>query len=190
VTAAAASLVRRVARVRWAGLLWPIAAAALLLAGVLMPKAGDEPPPLVGRIAPAFSLPQLGAAQRNVDSAAMLGQVWLLNVWASWCAPCRDEHPQLVALAREHGIALVGLNYRDDPRAAEEWLLRLGDPYRATAIDRDGGAALAWGVTGVPATFVVDRAGVVRYRVTGPLTHQTWTRELEPLVARLQKEPS
>jgi cytochrome c biogenesis protein CcmG/thiol:disulfide interchange protein DsbE len=120
----------------------------------------------------------------------MHGQVWLLNVWASWCAPCRDEHPQLVALAREHGVALLGLNTRDDPRAAEEWLLRLGDPYRATAIDREGRVALEWGLSGVPATFVVDRTGVVRHRVTGPLTHETWTRELQPLVARLQKEPA
>jgi cytochrome c biogenesis protein CcmG/thiol:disulfide interchange protein DsbE len=112
--------------------------------------------------------------------------VWLLNVWASWCAPCREEHPLLVALARDTQLPIVGLNYKDDPRSAQEWLRKLGDPYLATAVDSDGRVGIDYGVYGVPETFVVDRAGVVRHKHIGPLTQDAWTRELLPLVQRLQ----
>jgi cytochrome c biogenesis protein CcmG, thiol:disulfide interchange protein DsbE len=112
--------------------------------------------------------------------------VWVLNVWASWCAPCREEHPLLVALAREQQIALVGLNYKDDPRDAQEWLLKLGDPYLATAIDRDGRVGIDYGVYGVPETFVIDKSGVVRFKHVGPLTQQVWSRDVLPLIQKLQ----
>ena len=136
--------------------------------------------------ATAFSLPLLSDKSTSFAPASMQGRVWLLNVWASWCAPCREEHPLLVAIAREEKVAIVGLNHKDDTRNAQEWLLRLGDPYLMTALDQDGRAGIDWGVYGVPETFVIDAAGVVRHKVVGPLTQQTWAREVEPLLRRLQ----
>jgi cytochrome c biogenesis protein CcmG, thiol:disulfide interchange protein DsbE len=161
---------------------------ALLLAVGLTLKPREVPSPFIGKPAPAFTLPLLADASKNFSPASMRGQVWLLNVWASWCAPCREEHPLLVTLARETKLAIVGLNYKDDGRAAQEWLLRLGDPYIATAVDRDGRAGIDWGVYGVPETFVIDRAGAVRHKVVGPLTQQAWARDVQPLLQRLQKQ--
>jgi len=174
---------------RWRRYL-PLAAFALLalLLGVgLTLKPREVPSPFIGKPAPAFSLPVLADPARSFAPESMRGQVWLLNVWASWCAPCRDEHPLLVALARETGVPIVGLNYKDDPRNAQEWLLRLGDPYRATAMDRDGRTGIDWGVYGVPETFLVDRDGVLRHKVIGPLTRETWNRDVLPLVQQLQQ---
>jgi cytochrome c biogenesis protein CcmG, thiol:disulfide interchange protein DsbE len=160
---------------------------AVLLGIGLTLKPREVPSPFIGKAAPAFSLPQLSDAAKNFAPASMQGQVWLLNVWASWCAPCREEHPLLVVLARDNMLPIVGLNYKDDTRNAQEWLLRLGDPYLLTAVDRDGRAGIDWGVYGVPETFVIDRAGVVRHKVIGPLTQQAWTRDVLPLVQRLQQ---
>ena len=174
---------------RWRRFL-PLAAFALLavLLGVgLTLKPREVPSPFIGKPAPAFTLPLLADPARSFSPESMRGQVWLLNVWASWCAPCRDEHPLLVALARETGVPIVGLNYKDDPRNAQEWLLRLGDPYRATAMDRDGRTGIDWGVYGVPETFLVDRDGVLRHKVIGPLTREAWNRDVLPLVQRLQQ---
>ncbi len=148
------------------------------------PRALPSPP--VGQPAPAFRLPHLGDGSRVVTPQQMVGQVWVLNVWASWCAPCRDEHPLLLTLAREHGVALVGLSHRDDPRKAHEWLLALGDPYLAVALDIDGRVSTDYGVHGVPQTFVIDRTGIVRHRHVGPLTPQAWSTELLPLIHRLK----
>jgi len=174
---------------RWRRFL-PLAAFALLavLLGVgLTLKPREVPSPFIGKPAPPFTLPLLADPARSFSPESMRGQVWLLNVWASWCAPCRDEHPLLVALARETGVPIVGLNYKDDPRNAQEWLLRLGDPYRATAADRDGRTGIDWGVYGVPETFLVDRDGVLRHKVIGPLTREAWNRDVLPLVQRLQQ---
>ena len=157
---------------RWRRYL-PLAAFALLalLLGVgLTLKPREVPSPFIGKPAPAFSLPVLADPARSFAPESMRGQVWLLNVWASWCAPCR-----------------VGLNYKDDPRNAQEWLLRLGDPYRATAMDRDGRTGIDWGVYGVPETFLVDSDGVLRHKVIGPLTRETWNRDVLPLVQQLQQ---
>ena len=159
---------------------------ALLLGVGLKLKPREVPSPFIGKAAPAFSLPRLGDESTPLAPADMQGRVWVLNVWASWCAPCREEHPLLVALAREQQIALVGLNYKDDPRNAQEWLLKLGDPYLATAMDRDGRVGIDYGVYGVPETFVIDKAGVVRFKHVGPLTQQVWTRDLLPLIQKLQ----
>jgi cytochrome c biogenesis protein CcmG, thiol:disulfide interchange protein DsbE len=159
--------------------------AALLAVGLKL-KPREVPSPFIGKAAPEFKLPHLGHPGRTLRPADMLGRVWLLNVWASWCAPCRDEHPLLVALAREHKLAIVGLNYKDDPRNAQEWLIRLGDPYHASLIDRDGRAGIDWGVYGVPETFVIDAAGIVRFRHAGPLTPEIWTQQLQPLLLGLR----
>jgi cytochrome c biogenesis protein CcmG/thiol:disulfide interchange protein DsbE len=168
---------------------WPLAAAAgvvaVLGAGLgLRPREG--PAALVGRAAPPFRLPRLRGTQPPLESAELLGRTWLLNVWASWCAPCREEHPLLVQLARESGVPLVGVNHMDDPRAAEEWLLRLGDPYAASLVDREGRVGIDYGLQGVPDTFVIDPAGVVRFRHAGPLTAAVWQGSLRPLLERLQ----
>jgi len=160
--------------------------AALLLAGLGL-KPREVPSPLIGKPAPAFTLPALHDGAGPVTPEALRGRVWVLNVWASWCAPCRDEHPLLVAAARAGEVPIVGLNYKDDPRAAAEWLLKLGDPYTAIAADRDGRAGIDWGVYGVPETFVIDAAGVVRFKHIGPLDAEAWNTRLLPLVRALQR---
>ena len=163
-----------------------LAGLAVLLGLRLGLKPREVPPPFIGRPAPAFSLPQLSDGAGMLSPADMMGRVWVLNVWASWCAPCREEHPLLVAVAREQQVPLLGLNYKDDPRAAQEWLRFLGDPYMATASDRDGRAGTDWGVYGVPETFVIDQAGIVRHKHVGPITEQVWKSELLPLIHKLK----
>jgi len=162
------------------------AALAALLGVGLKLKPREVPSPFIGKPAPAFTLARLHEPGRNFAAADMQGQVWLLNVWASWCAPCRDEHPLLVTMARERQVPIVGLNYKDDPRNAQEWLLRLGDPYQVTIVDRDGRVGIDYGVYGVPETFVIDRAGIVRYKHIGPLTHEVWAGKMQPLIAQLK----
>ncbi|CAD5372325.1 periplasmic thioredoxin of cytochrome c-type biogenesis [Rubrivivax sp. A210] len=147
----------------------------------------EVPSPFIGKPAPAFTLPRLDDGAQTVTPAAMQGRVWLLNVWASWCAPCRDEHPLLVALAREQQIVVAGLNYKDDPRNAQEWLRKLGNPYQWVALDRDGRVGIDYGVYGVPETFVIDGSGVIRYKHVGPLTQAIWTDKLLPVIKGLQR---
>ncbi|MDO9285675.1 MAG: DsbE family thiol:disulfide interchange protein [Aquabacterium sp.] len=162
------------------------AALAVVLGIGLTLKPREVPSPFIGQPAPPFTLPRLDDPSRALTAAELKGQVWVLNVWASWCAPCREEHPLLVALARQQQVAIVGLNYKDDPRNAQEWLLRLGDPYRVSAVDRDGRASIDYGVYGVPESFVIDRTGVVRFKHIGPLTLEVWQRDLLPLIQQLQ----
>jgi len=165
------------------------AALAVVLGIGLTLKPREVPSPFIGKPAPAFSLPGLHDENVKVSPAAMRGQVWLLNVWASWCAPCREEHPLLVAAARDSGVVLVGLNYKDERDAARNWLRQLGDPYKAIAADRDGRVGIDWGVYGVPETFVIDRDGIIRHKVIGPITPDAWSRDVQPLIKRLQGEP-
>ena len=118
------------------------------------------------------------------------GQVSLLNVWASWCVSCRQEHPLLLELAKAGQVPIYGLNYKDQRDDALGWLGRLGNPYRASAFDADGKVGIDWGVYGVPETFVIDRKGIIRYKFTGPLTREAWDRTLLPLIQKLQAEPA
>jgi cytochrome c biogenesis protein CcmG/thiol:disulfide interchange protein DsbE len=159
---------------------------AVLLGVGLTLKPREVPSPFIGKPAPAFSLPQLKAGAAAFDPTQMKGQVWVLNVWASWCAPCREEHPLLVEAARNQVVPLVGLNYKDDPRNAEEWLRKLGDPYQSIAVDRDGRVGIDYGVYGVPETFVIDREGIVRMKHIGPLTAEVWSKDVLPLVKKLK----
>ena len=159
---------------------------AVVLGVGLTLKPREVPSPFIGKPAPAFSLPQLHRQDTSLAAAELKGQVWILNVWASWCAPCREEHPLLVTLAREQAVPIIGLNYKDDPRNAQEWLLRLGDPYKLSVIDRDGRVGIDYGVYGVPETFVIDQAGIVRFKHIGPLTQDVWTRQLQPLLRELR----
>ena len=159
---------------------------AVLLGVGLTLKPREVPSPFIGKPAPAFKLPQLKAGNADFDPAQMKGQVWLLNVWASWCAPCREEHPLLVEAARNKLVPIVGMNYKDDPRNADEWLRKLGDPYDQIAVDRDGRVAIDYGVYGVPETFVIDREGIVRMKHIGPITPEAWTRDMLPLLTKLK----
>lgn len=165
------------------------AIAALLAAGLTL-NPREVPSPFIGKPAPAFKLPLLhtarAAAESTLSTTELHGKVWVLNVWASWCAPCRDEHPLFVQAARERSLHLVGLNYKDDPRNAQEWLLRLGNPYAATLSDRDGRVGIDYGVYGVPETFVIDKGGIVRFKHVGPMTAEVWQRQVLPLLLQLE----
>ncbi|MDR5750288.1 MULTISPECIES: DsbE family thiol:disulfide interchange protein [unclassified Caballeronia] len=161
---------------------------ALLAAG-LSHDPRRLPSALIGRPAPAFDLPQLQAAGQRISPADLRGQVWLLNVWASWCESCRDEHALLVEIARRKLAPIYGLNYKDEPQAALDWIARAGNPYVASIVDRLGQVGIEYGVYGVPETFVIDKAGVIRYRHAGPLSAKALEADVLPLVRRLQREP-
>ncbi len=145
----------------------------------------EVPSPLIGKSAPAFALPVLAQASQQMKHDQMLGQVWVLNVWASWCVPCRAEHPLLMELAGKKLAPLVGLNYKDKGVDAQTFLARLGNPFAATVVDADGRVAIDWGVYGVPETFVVDKQGVIRFKHIGPLTPDVVKNKLEPLLRQL-----
>ena len=147
----------------------------------------EVPSPLVGKPAPAFKLAQLHEPQKQFAREDMLGQVWLLNVWASWCAPCREEIPILMRLAKTKSVPIVGFNYKDKPDQARALLKQFGDPYALSVVDADGRVGLDFGVYGVPETFVIDRHGVIRQKHIGPVTGEVLERKILPLVRELQK---
>jgi cytochrome c biogenesis protein CcmG/thiol:disulfide interchange protein DsbE len=147
----------------------------------------EIPSPLIDKPAPQFTLKQLHAPDQTIGTADMKGKVWLLNVWASWCVSCREEHPLLVELGKANIVPIVGLNYKDEPAAGIQWLNRLGNPYTVSAVDRDGRVGIDWGVYGVPETFVVDKQGVIRYKQIGPVTVEVLEKKIVPLVRELQK---
>ncbi len=121
----------------------------------------EVPSPLIGKAAPAFQLAQLHHPERTFTHKDMLGEVWLLNVWASWCVSCREEHPLLVELARSKSVSIQGLNYKDKRDDALAWLRQFGDPYNLSISDSDGRVGINYGVYGVPETFVIDKFGVI-----------------------------
>ncbi len=167
---------------------WPLAL-FLLLAGFLFAGLGlnprEVPSPLIGRPAPPFSAPLLSAPDKRMSRDDLKGKVWVLNVWASWCVACRDEHPVLLALAKKNVVPVFGLNYKDKPASAMEFLRMLGNPYAETLLDLDGRIGIDFGVYGVPETYVIDRAGVIRFKHVGPLTPDLLTRKIEPLLREL-----
>jgi cytochrome c biogenesis protein CcmG/thiol:disulfide interchange protein DsbE len=147
----------------------------------------EVPSPLIGKPAPAFTLNQLHKPDRTLATADMKGQVWLLNVWASWCISCREEHPLLVELAKAKIVPIVGLNYKDEPAAGMKWLAQYGDPYNLSIVDRDGAVGIDFGVYGVPETFVIDKQGTIRFKQIGPVTVEALEKKIIPLVRELQK---
>lgn len=147
----------------------------------------EVPSPLIDKPAPAFSLPQLDAPDQRVAAKDLLGQVWLLNVWASWCVACRQEHPLLVELSKTGQVKLYGLNYKDPREDALGWLQKLGNPYVKSMSDTEGLVGIDYGVYGVPETFVIDKQGVIRYKQIGPVTPEALRDTLLPLVAKLEK---
>jgi len=146
----------------------------------------ELPSPLIDKPAPAFSLPKLGEASGKFSSEDMKGKIWLLNVWASWCSACREEHPVLVELAKSGQVELYGLDYKDTDADGLAWLKEGGNPYRAIAVDADGRVGIDYGVYGVPETYLIDKAGIIRYKQIGPVTREVWNEKLLPLIKGLR----
>jgi cytochrome c biogenesis protein CcmG, thiol:disulfide interchange protein DsbE len=144
------------------------------------------PSPLVEKAAPVFKTQQLVMADDTFSPEDMKGQVWLLNVWASWCVACKVEHPLLVELAREQVVPIIGLDYKDKRPDALKFLAQLGDPYKLSAVDADGRIGIDYGVYGVPETFVIDKNGVIRYKQIGPLTPEALQKTILPLIEQLK----
>ena len=190
--------------------LWPLAGfvvlVALLAVGLgLNPR--DVPSPLVGKPAPSFSLARVDSPQQRFSPRDMLGKVWLLNVWSTWCVSCRQEHPVLVQMAKSGSVTLVGLNYKevrgdgaidadkisadDETKLALErangWLKQHGNPYALSVLDLDGRVGIDYGVYGVPETYVIDKLGIIRMKHTGPLSADIFSTKILPLVAELSK---
>lgn len=171
-----------------ARLLWPLGIFIVLvvfLAAGLKLDPREVPSPLVGKPAPDFSAPTLLEPGRVIRKQDMLGKVWMLNTFASWCVACREEHPILVAYSRTGAFPLIGLNYKDKREDGTAWLARLGNPYKDIVFDGDGRIGINYGVYGVPETFVIDKAGVIRYKQIGPITPEVLRDKLEPLLRQL-----
>jgi cytochrome c biogenesis protein CcmG/thiol:disulfide interchange protein DsbE len=141
------------------------------------------PSPLIGKPAPSFEMPRLGDPDQLVTDADLRGQVSLLNVWATWCAGCRQEHDVLLTISATGDVPIYGLNWKDDETSALRWLKELGNPYVASGADEDGGVAIDWGVYGAPETFLVAADGTVLYKHIAPLTMEIWRTEFVPRIA-------
>jgi len=177
-------------RRRWA-YLWPIAIFAVIgvflgIGLTLDPRL--VPSPLIGKPVPQFKLPPVQGRTLGLATEDLRGEVSVVNVFASWCVACRDEHPLWMELGRQRVLPIHGLNYKDRPEDAARWLAELGDPYTRTGADRDGRVGIDWGVYGVPETFVVDRQGVIRDKIIGAITRKSVDERLLPLVRKLQAE--
>lgn len=167
-----------------------IALAGLLYAGVHMSRTRDPnaiPSPFIDRPAPAFALPALHDPQRIVGNADLLGEPYLLNVWGSWCPACRVEHPLIERIAQQKLVRVVGFNYKDERSDALAWLKQFGDPYDPIIVDRDGRAAIEWGIYGAPETFLVGPDGVIRFKHVGPMTTEILEREIRPRLAEMRR---
>jgi len=151
-------------------------------------RPNQVPSPLINQSAPEFSLPDLLDAKKSVTHKEFAGHVTFVNVWATWCVSCAEEHRALLQLAQDAHIEFLGLNYKDDTIAAKKWLQQYGNPYKRVAVDSDGQAAIDWGVYGTPETFVIDKKGVIRYKQVGPIDNDAWEKTLKPLVEKLRNE--
>ena len=192
---------------RYFWILGGFAALVVLLAIGLSLDPRDVPSPLVGKPAPAFNLAVLSTPEKTLGPKDMQGKVWLLNVWASWCVSCRQEHPVLVEFSKKVNVPLLGLNYKevrsdggfdmskmpaDEEKQlaferASKWLAQHGNPYTLTLMDLDGRVGIDYGVYGVPETYIIDKAGVIRMKHTGPITPDVLGQKIMPLLAELNK---
>ena len=178
---------------------------AVFLALGLNLHPSEIPSPLLNKAAPEFSAPKLQTSAKDGGSVAigtepiqapeqkltpadLKGKVWLFNVWASWCVSCRSEHPILNQLAKTKAAIIVGLNYKDEPEDAKQWLAQLGNPYDVSIMDQDGRIGIDYGVYGVPETFVIDKQGLIRYKHTGPVTVEDVQQVFLPWITKLQAE--
>ena len=148
-------------------------------------KPREVPSPLIGKPAPDFALPALADPAVTLSRQQMVGQVWVMNVWASWCTPCLDEHPLLVDFARRNTTPVLGLNYKDGHKEAQAWLARHGNPYAAVMQDVKGAVGIDYGVYGVPETFVIDKGGVIRLKHIGPMTPEALRDKVLPMLRKL-----
>jgi cytochrome c biogenesis protein CcmG/thiol:disulfide interchange protein DsbE len=170
--------------------LFPLGLFAVLLGFLAVGLNRDPhevPSPLVGKPAPDFLVPQLTDQTKTFAPKEMLGKVWLLNVWASWCVSCRQEHPVLVEYSKSHNIVVVGLDYKDQRDDGMRWLRQFGDPYLLSAFDADGRVGINYGVYGVPETYLIDKAGVIRYKQIGPITPDVMDKKILPMMKELEK---
>jgi cytochrome c biogenesis protein CcmG, thiol:disulfide interchange protein DsbE len=147
----------------------------------------EVPSPLINKPAPAFDIPQLAQANQTFNPASMKGKVWILNVWASWCVACREEHPVLMELAKSQMAPVIGLDYKDRREDAMAMLAKQGNPYTLSAFDVNGRVGIDYGVYGVPETYVIDQAGIIRFKHIGPLTIDLLNQKIYPLIRELQK---
>ena len=154
---------------------------------VLRRRPREIPSPLIGKAVPEFALPPVRGRTLGLSSADLKGELSIVNVFASWCVSCKDEHPLFMQMKRERLVPIHGLNYKDRPEDAQKWLDELGDPYTRTGADIEGRVAIDWGVYGVPETFVVDREGRIAYKHIGPVTPKLVEETLRPLIARLRR---
>ncbi len=171
--------------------LWPLAAflaLAVLLGIGLTLNPREIPSPLINRPVPQFDLPPVKGRTLGLKTADLRGEVSIVNVFASWCVACREEHPLWMDLSAKKIVPIHGLNYKDQPNDAERWLNELGDPFIRIGADIDGRVGIDWGVYGVPETFVVDKQGVIRHKVIGAITPKIVEERLMPIVRQLQAE--
>lgn len=173
-------------RVPWTIVAFVALVAVLGIGLTLNPR--EVPSPLVGKAAPDFTLPLLHEPGKMFSAKEMAGRVWLLNVWASWCPPCLEEHPVITELAKSGAAPIVGLNYKDARGDALAWLKRNGDPFLVSVHDPAGRIGLDYGVYGVPETYVIDKRGVIRHKHIGPLTPDAAAKKIRPLLAKLHAE--
>lgn len=144
------------------------------------------PSALIDKPVPSFTLPQLHDASLSFSPEEMKGKVWLLNVWASWCAACRSEHPLFMQLARNGNFPIYGLNYKDKVVDGKQWLRELGDPYKVSMSDLEGNVGIDFGVYGVPETFLIDKEGIIRYKHVGPVSRKDWREIIQPKMKELE----
>ena len=159
----------------------------VFLAAGLRHDPHEIPSPLINKPAPRFQLAQLRDPSRTFSAEEMKGKVWILNVWASWCFSCRDEHPFLLEYARSGVVPIYGLNSKDKREDALSWLGELGDPYVLSVSDTDGRVGIDYGVYGAPETYLIDRNGMIRFKQVGPVTPDIWQEKILPLVQDLNK---
>ncbi|HET6586135.1 MAG TPA: DsbE family thiol:disulfide interchange protein [Oleiagrimonas sp.] len=148
----------------------------------------EVPSPLIGKAAPAYDLPRLAAPAERVSKADMLGKPYLINVFASWCFACGDEHPVLMAWKNRFGVPVIGYDYKDKPADAKAWLARHGNPYHEVVTDQSGLTAIDFGVYGAPETYLIDAKGIIRYKHIGPLTPEVIRNELLPKITTVKRE--
>ncbi len=172
--------------------------AAFVLIGIVFavgvkhsPDVGVIHSPLIGKHAPAWSLPVLDGSGQTFGSKDLQGRWYVLNIWGTWCEPCHEEHPELVAIARDASVPIIGIDWNDDDALANDFLTKQGNPYQVVTTDHDGHVAIDWGVYGTPETFLVSPSGEVVYKNIGPMTPQIWRKEfLSRLPPQLTEHPS
>ncbi len=146
------------------------------------------PSPLIGKPAPSFSLPRLHHPGEIFQETDLQGEISLLNIWATWCPSCKQEHPVLMQIAKANKAPIYGLYYKDDPEYGVEWLKNNGNPYRANAVDKDGSVGIEWGTYGTPETFIIDEKGIIQYKHVGPISWQDWKDKLLPKIQSLREK--